>query len=309
MPRLLAADNAPMTSSSTAPTDRAIRLAHLYPNLMNLYGDRGNIITLRQRCAAYDIDLRVTDLGLGDPFDPEAYDLVFIGGGQDREQRRIAEDLLTVKGAAIRSAAEAGTPMLAVCGGYQLFGRSYQPAAGEELPGLGIFPMRTVHPGEAVPRCIGNVEAVLTAECGARRPRMGMQDSALRTLVGFENHGGRTYLEDGATPLARVVAGYGNNGDDGTEGAVTGNVYGTYLHGSLLPKNPHVADHLILLALRRRYGADVTLPSLDDSLEQRAHADAARIARADAAAKRRGRLRTIVELTTRARRLATRRGL
>lgn len=257
-----------------------VRLAHLYPTLMNLYGDRGNIIALRRRCEARGIALEVTDLGLGDPFDPEAYDLVFIGGGQDREQRRIADDLLDVKGRSIRAAAEDGMPMLTVCGGYQLFGRSYQPAAGEELPGLGIFPMRTIHPGDDAVRCIGNVEAVW--ETG--------------TLVGFENHGGRTYLEPGVRPLARVAAGYGNNGEDGTEGAVAGNVYGTYLHGSLLPKNPALADHLILLALRRRYGPDVTLPPLDDTLEHRAHAAAARVARADAAGGRgtRGLLRRLI---------------
>jgi CobQ-like glutamine amidotransferase family enzyme len=193
---------------TTAEGTSTIRLAHLYPNLMNLYGDRGNIITLRRRCEARGIRLEVTELGLGESFDPDAYDLVFIGGGQDREQRRIADDLLEVKGVALREAAAAGLPMLTVCGGYQLFGRSYQPAAGEELPGLGIFPMRTVHPGEEAPRCIGNVEAA-------------WGDG---TLVGFENHGGRTYLDEGGQPLARVRAGYGNNGEDGGEGAVVGNV-------------------------------------------------------------------------------------
>jgi len=250
-----------------------VRLAHLYPTLMNLYGDRGNIIALRRRCEARGIGLEVTGLGLGEPFDTEAYDLVFIGGGQDREQRRIAEDLLTLKGESLRAASEDGMPMLTVCGGYQLFGRSYQPAAGEQLPGLGIFPMRSIHPGEDASRCIGNVEA---------RWQGG-------TLVGFENHGGRTYLEDGTTPLARVRAGYGNNGEDGTEGAVIGAVFGTYLHGSLLPKNPAFADHLIRLALRHHYGAEVSLPPLDDALERRAHADAARVARSDAAAARRAR--------------------
>jgi CobQ-like glutamine amidotransferase family enzyme len=258
------------TTYPTVADPRTIRLAHLYPNLMNLYGDRGNIITLRHRCEARGITLDVTDLGLGDTFDPDAYDLVFIGGGQDREQRRITDDLLAIKGESIRAAADAGMPMLSVCGGYQLFGRSYQPAAGEELPGLGIFPIRTVHPGEDTPRCIGNVEAAWQGG----------------TLVGFENHGGRTYLEPGARPLAQVAAGYGNNGEDGTEGAVAGNVYGTYLHGSLLPKNPAFADHLILLAVRRRYGSEETLSPLDDSFEARAHADAARIARSDASVTR-----------------------
>lgn len=264
--------------TTTEQPARTIRLAHLYPNLMNLYGDRGNIITLQRRCEARGIGLEVTNLGLGDPFDPEAYDLVFIGGGQDREQRRIAGDLLGIKGEPIRQAVEGDVPMLTVCGGYQLFGRSYQPAAGEELPGLGIFPMRTVHPGEETVRCIGNVEAAW--EGG--------------TLVGFENHGGRTYLDEGARPLARVAAGYGNNGEDGTEGAVVRNVYGTYLHGSLLPKNPRFADHLILLALRHRYGPGATLPPLDDTLERRAHTEAARVARTDAAEKQRGLLGRLV---------------
>ncbi|MGH2585270.1 MAG: type 1 glutamine amidotransferase [Dehalococcoidia bacterium] len=266
-----------VTHQSGAGSD-TVRLAHLYPTLMNLYGDRGNIITLRRRCGARGIHLEVTDLGLGDPFDPTAYDLVFIGGGQDREQRRIADDLIAVKGRPIRAAAADGMPMLAVCGGYQLFGRSYQPGAGEELPGLGIFPIATVHPGGSVPRCIGNVEAAW--EGG--------------TLVGFENHGGRTYLEEGARPLARVAAGFGNNGEDGTEGAVVDNVYGTYLHGSLLPKNPAFADHMILLALKRRSGDDMTLAPLDDHLEARAHDDAARVARKDAAATRHGRARGLL---------------
>lgn len=248
-----------------------LRLAHLYPTLMNLYGDRGNIITLRRRCEARGIALEVDEIGLGDGFDPGAYDLIFIGGGQDREQARIARDLVERKGPGLRAAVEAGTPTLAVCGGYQLLGRSYQPGVGEELPGVGIFPIRSVHPGERAPRCIGNV--VAEWEGG--------------TLVGFENHGGRTYLEPGATPLARVRAGFGNNGEDGTEGAVLGNAYGTYLHGSLLPKNPALADRLIGLAVRRKYGEGVELPPLDDSLETRAHTDATAVAERDAARHRR----------------------
>lgn len=262
----------------------AVRLAHLYPSLMNLYGDRGNIITLRHRCEARGIALHVTDLGLGEAFDPDAYDLVFIGGGQDREQRRITEDLLAVKGDAIRRAAADKMPMLTVCGGYQLFGRSYQPAAGEELPGLGIFPMESIHPGQGARRCIGNVEAL-------------WGDS---TLVGFENHGGRTYLDPGVQPLARVVAGYGNNGEDGGEGAVMGSVYGTYLHGSLLPKNPAFADHLLLLALQRRYGPQVTMPPLNDALAHEAHEVAAQIARRDAAAQQGNRASRLLRRLTRA---------
>jgi CobQ-like glutamine amidotransferase family enzyme len=239
----------------------SLRLAHLYPKLMNLYGDRGNIICLRRRCEARGIELTVDELDLGDRLDPQAYDLIFIGGGQDREQRRIVGDLIDVKGEAVRQAVEEGVTALAVCGGYQLFARYYRPAAGEDLPGLGIFDAFTKHPGENVARCIGNVVAEWDGG----------------TLVGFENHGGRTFVGDGARPLATVRFGYGNNGFDKTEGAVRKNAYGTYLHGSLLPKNPHFADHLLRSALRRRHG-EVELAPLDDALEEAAHAAAVRIA-------------------------------
>jgi lipid II isoglutaminyl synthase (glutamine-hydrolysing) len=239
----------------------SLRLAHLYPKLMNLYGDRGNIICLRCRCEARGIELIVDDLDLADAVDPTAYDLIFIGGGQDREQRRIVRDLIDVKGESIREAVEGGVAALAVCGGYQLFARYYRPAVGEDLPGLGIFDAHTEHPGEDVARCIGNVVA----------------DWEGGTLVGFENHGGRTYLGASARPLATVRFGFGNNGTDRTEGAIYKNAHGTYLHGSLLPKNPRFADHLLRLALRRRY-ADLELTPLDDALEEAAHLAAVRIA-------------------------------
>jgi CobQ-like glutamine amidotransferase family enzyme len=247
-----------------------LRLAHLYPRLMNIYGDRGNILCLRRRCEARDIELVVEELGLGDPLDPAAYDLIFIGGGQDREQRRIAEDLAIGKGEALREAAEGGVAMLAVCGGYQLFGRYYRTAAGDELPGAAVFDAWTVHPGEGARRCIGDVAA---------RWEEG-------TLVGFENHGGRTYLGSGARPLARVERGFGNNGEDGGEGAAYKNACGTYLHGSLLPKNPRFTDHLLRVALGRRYD-DVELAPLDDSAEEAAHAAALRVARRRARRTRR----------------------
>ena len=238
----------------------SIRMAHLYPKLMNLYGDRGNIICLRRRCEARGIDLAIDELDLGDRLDPRAYDLIFMGGGQDREQRRVVRDLIDVKGEAVREAVEEDVTALAVCGGYQLFGRYYRPAAGEDLPGLGIFDAFTQHPGEDVARCIGNV--VAEWEGG--------------TLVGFENHGGRTFVGNGARPLATVRSGYGNNGLDKTEGAVYKNAYGTYLHGSLLPKNPRFADHLLRLALRRRH-PEADVAPLDDALEDAAHAAAIRI--------------------------------
>ncbi len=238
-----------------------LRIAHLYPRLMNIYGDRGNIVCLTRRCRARDIEVEVTELGLGDHLDPAAHDLIFIGGAQDREQRRVADDLRSVKGPALREAVEAGVVALAVCGGYQLFGRFYREASGAELEGLGVFDLWTEHPGPDAPRLIGNVVAELPDG---------------DTLVGFENHGGRTYLGEGAQPLARVRSGSGNNGKDGSEGARAGNAFGTYLHGSLLPKNPRFADHLIELALRRSYG-DVRLSPIDDRVEQAAHQAALRL--------------------------------
>ena len=244
-----------------------LRIAHLYPRLMNIYGDRGNIVCLVRRCRDRGIEVEVAELALGDQLDPAQYDLIFIGGAQDREQRRVAEDLRSVKGEALRQAVEAGVTVLAVCGGYQLFGRSYREATGEELEGLGIFDLWTEHPGPNARRLIGNVVAELLPDDG----REG------GSLVGFENHGGRTYLGAKATPLARVRSGSGNNGRDGTEGARYKNAFGTYLHGSLLPKNPRFGDRLIELALRRAHGDDVRLAPLDDKLEEQAHQAALRL--------------------------------
>jgi len=238
-----------------------LRLAHLFPKLMNIYGDRGNILCLERRCRERGIAFEVTELDLGEKLKPKEHDLIFIGGAQDREQRRVAEDLVKVKAKALREAAGAGVIVLAVCGGYQLLGRYYRTAEGEELPGVGLFGLWTEHPGPAAKRFIGNV--VVEWRGG--------------TLVGFENHGGRTHLDDGVEPLGRVVSGFGNNGDDGGEGAVSGNAYGTYLHGSLLPKNPRFADHLIETALRRRHKG-LELAPLDDRVEEAAHAAAVRLA-------------------------------
>ena len=239
-----------------------LRIAHLYPRVMNVYGDRGNILCLVCRCRARGIDVAVAPLGTGDAFNPAGHDLVFIGGAQDREQRRVADDLRLVKGGALRDAVDAGTVALAVCGGYQLFGRFYREASGTELAGLGIFDLWTEHPGPGTARLIGNVVAEYDGD----------------TLVGFENHGGRTYLGHAAQPLALVRSGFGNNGEDRTEGARYKNAFGTYLHGSLLPKNPRFADSLIVLALRRRYGEDVQLTPIDDEIEELAHSAALRLA-------------------------------
>jgi CobQ-like glutamine amidotransferase family enzyme len=229
---------------------------------MNLYGDRGNMLALVRRSHARGIDVEVVELGPGEKIPSEGFDLLFAGGAQDREQRRVAEDLRSTKGEAIREAVEQGSVVLAVCGAYQLFGRSYRESAGEQLEGLGLFDIWTEHPGADAKRLIGNV--VAEWEGG--------------TLVGFENHGGRTYLADGAEPLARVRSGSGNNGRDRTEGARYKHAFGTYLHGSLLPKNPRFTDHLLQLALRRTHG-DVELEPLDDTLENNAHAAALQLPR------------------------------
>ncbi|MBI2906159.1 MAG: glutamine amidotransferase [Chloroflexi bacterium] len=227
-------------------------LAHLYPSLMNLYGDRGNIICLKQRCARRGVRLEVREIGISDDLSFK-YDILFMGGGQDKEQKRAADDLQE-KAVAIREAIESGVVALVVCGGYQLFGRYYQPAEGPRLEGIGVFDAWTVHQGSHVPRCIGNVVAEWEG----------------KLLVGFENHGGRTYLGPGARPLAKVVSGHGNNSEDGSEGAVYRNAFGTYLHGSLLPKNPQFADHLLRLALERRHPG-FELQALEDVLETQAH--------------------------------------
>jgi CobQ-like glutamine amidotransferase family enzyme len=238
-----------------------LRLAHLYPKLMNIYGDRGNMLCFQRRTAGRGIDLTIDELSLGDRFDPAAYDLVFIGGAQDAEQRRVADDMRDVKGEALREYVENDGVFLAVCGGYQLMGAYYRSSDGDELAGAGILDLWTSHPGPQAKRFIGNIVIEWHGT----------------TLVGFENHGGRTHLGPRAAPLGNVVTGFGNNGEDGGEGAVYRNAYGTYLHGSLLPKNPRFADHLLALALAKRHG-DVRLPQLDDMVEEQAHAEALRLA-------------------------------
>jgi len=232
-----------------------LRICHLYPDLLNLYGDRGNIIVLTNRARWRGIAVGVAEAGLGDPIEPGGADLFFIGGGEDRQQRIASEDLIRLKRGPLAEAAAAGAVVLAVCGGYQLAGRFYRPAEGEDLPGLGLLDVWTAHAGPRAPRLIGNLVI--------------QPDGDAPPMVGFENHGGRTYLGPGARPLGRVVSGFGNNGKDGWEGAVSGHVYGTYLHGPLLPKNPAFADRLIREALVRRY-PDVALAPLPDALEARA---------------------------------------
>lgn len=240
---------------------KKLRVTHLYPKLMNIYGDRGNIMCLKRRCESRGIDFELEELTVGDELRADRTDLVFIGGAQDREQKMVAEDLRNLKGEALHEAVESGVTVLAVCGGYQLMGKYYRGLEGEDLPGVGLLDIWTEHPGAHAPRCIGNIVVEWDG----------------RTLVGFENHGGRTRLGEGAKPLGKVIAGYGNNGEDDGEGATRDGVFGTYMHGSLLPKNPAFADHVIQTALSRKHKG-VSLPAIDDEVETRAHDSAVRLA-------------------------------
>jgi lipid II isoglutaminyl synthase (glutamine-hydrolysing) len=241
-----------------------LRVLSLYPEQMNIYADRGNIIFLRRRCEWRGIGFSHAGIGPGESFDPGAHDLLYIGGGQDRDQRLVAADMVASKRETITAAVDDGAALLAVCGGYQLLGHSYQ-LGEEKLPGLGIADLETVRePGE---RLIGNVAIEVDLGAGPR------------VLAGFENHGGRTYLGPAAEALGKVVSGHGNNDRDGLEGVKRDRLIGTYLHGPLLPKNAWLADHLIAGALERRYGIRPDLEPLADTFERAAH-DSAREAAA-----------------------------
>jgi len=239
----------------------AIRVAHLYPEYLNIYADRGNIAVLARRAEWRGHELRVTPIGLGEPLAPGEYDLVYVGGGQDREQVLVAADLVR-KADALHEAVAGGAAVLAVCGGYQLLGRGYRDLQGEDLPGIGLLPLETVA-GQR--RLIGDALIECELEPGVRR-----------TLAGFENHAGRTRLDPGAEPLGRVLAGFGNDGESGFEGCRAGRVIGTYLHGPLLPRNPWLADTLLAQALAHRLGGEPPqLEPLPDELERLAHEVAA----------------------------------
>ncbi|HMC05945.1 MAG TPA: glutamine amidotransferase [Solirubrobacterales bacterium] len=238
-----------------------LRVAALYPEQMNIYADRGNIIFLRRRCEWRGIGFTYAASGPGDSLDPSAHDLIYIGGGQDRDQRIVAADMLATKREALASAIDDGAVVLAVCGGYQLLGHSYQ-LGGELIEGLGLADLETMR--EPGPRLIGNVEIEVDLGAGPRE------------LAGFENHGGRTYLGKNASPLGRVIRGHGNNDRDGFEGVRRANLIGTYLHGPLLPKNSWLADRLIQLAIARHTGSEPELAPLDDALEASAHRSARR---------------------------------
>ena len=232
-----------------------ISVAHLYPDYLNIYADRGNIAVFRRRAALRGHSLEVTAVEPGDPLEPSAFDLVYVGGGQDREQALVAPDLAR-RGDDLLQAVETGTALLAVCGGYQLLGRGYRGRDGSSMPGAGLFPLETVA-GER--RLIGDV--LLEVEL----------DGMTTTVAGFENHAGRTLLDPGATALGRVIAGHGNDGTSGLEGCRVAAAIGTYLHGPLLPRNPALADWLLARALEHA-GGDGALEPLDDELERLAHA-------------------------------------
>jgi lipid II isoglutaminyl synthase (glutamine-hydrolysing) len=242
------------------PTERTLGICALYPDLMNIYADRGNLFVLQRRCEWRGIGFQLSGSGLGESLDGSVHDIYYIGGGQDRDQLLCAEDLVGNKRKALREAASRGAIVLGVCGGYQLLGESYT-LGSNQLQGVGLLDIRTVRePGE---RLIGNI-AIETDLDGEKR-----------VLAGFENHGGRTHLASGATPLGRVLKGHGNDGHSGFEGAVCGNTIGTYLHGPLLPKNTWFADYLIAKAL----GVDVdSLALLDDTFEDEAYRSARRAA-------------------------------
>lgn len=239
-----------------------LRIAFLYPELMNIYGDRGNIIAMSARARWRGIDVEVRNVTVGNEIDADYFDFYFFGGGQDKQQIPVSEDLQGRKGDAIKEAVERGAVILSVCGGYQMLGHYYRPFEGDDLPGISLF---DAHTDAGHTRYIGNV-LIDTAI-----PEVGQ-------IVAFENHSGCTYLGPGCSPLGKSVIGGGNNGQDGTEGAIYKTAFGCYLHGSVLPKNPAFTDHLLKQALSRRHGP-VDLAPLDDSLEHTAHRQAVARAR------------------------------
>ena len=248
---------------------RPLRVCALYPDLMNIYADRGNLLVLERRCAWRGLGFELSSSGLGEPLDGGSADLFYIGGGQDRDQRLCAEDLIENKSDALHAAAARGAVVLGVCGGYQLLGHSYT-LGRDEIAGVGLLDLTTVR--EDAPRLIGNVAIELSLGEGKED---GAEGGAPRVLAGFENHGGRTHLAAGQEPLGRVLKGHGNDGRSGLEGARRGSTIGTYLHGPLLPKNVWFADWLIASALGIPAGS---LAPLEDELEREAHLSARRAA-------------------------------
>ncbi len=241
--------------SSIVNNKYSLTIGWLYPDLMNTYGDRGNIIVLTKRAEWRGIKVKVQEIFLDTEYSIlNTVDLFFMGGAQDTQQEIVNEDLQGKKGQILTKKIEDNTPGLFICGAYQFLGEYYKTADGKKLPGLGVFPLYTENPGEDAKRLIGNV----------------IVNSNEQVLVGFENHGGRTYLKDKSHALGTVVNGHGNNATDKTEGIIYKNSFGTYLHGPILPKNPQLADLLLTLALEKKYNEKFHLEPLDDSIEQKA---------------------------------------
>lgn len=233
-----------------------ISIGYLYGDLMNIYGDTGNIVALSKRCNWRGIETELKTISIGDRLEKNWADIYFFGGGQDQSQRQVSQDLIKMdKGEIILDAVKRGVPLLAICGGYQLLGKYYQPFKGDKLIGIGLFDAYTKASND---RMIGNI----------------VIESMFGTLVGFENHSGKTYLEKEATPFGMVTKGFGNNSADKTEGCIYKNAIGCYMHGSLLPKNPKLADWLIQKALETKYKQEITLKPLEDQLENIAHQSA-----------------------------------
>lgn len=226
-------------------------IGYLYGDLMNIYGDTGNIITLQKRALWRDIEVEIKQISVGDSLKPGEVDIFFFGGGQDQSQEIVAKDLQK-KAKVLKAEIERGVSLLSICGGYQLLGEYYKPHKSPKFPGVGLFPAYTVASND---RMIGNI----------------VIDSEFGKLVGFENHSGKTFLKKGAKPLGKVMKGFGNNGEDQTEGCIYKNAIGCYIHGSLLPKNPELADWLLQKALEVKYGGEIKLEPLNDSLESQAH--------------------------------------
>ena len=228
----------------------SLKIAHLYPKLLNLYGDRGNILALQKRCQWREIEIQIEEINIGDSINPDDFDIYFIGGGQDKQQVAVSVELQNQK-EKLQYAAQNNAVFLGICGGYQLFGKYYLTGENSRLEGINLL---DVYTKAGTKRLISNV----CARC---------EFIPSKTIVGFENHSGLTYLEGSTTPIAKIITGNGNNGSDKTEGARKNNVFGTYLHGSFLPKNPEFADYLIKLALDRKYQDNIALSPLDDTIE------------------------------------------
>jgi CobQ-like glutamine amidotransferase family enzyme len=244
-----------MNSTNLKPNTYNLTIGWLYPDLMSTYGDRGNIIVLQKRCEWRGIEVKIERISIETSKTKlEGCDLLFMGGAQDTQQEIVNKDLFENKGKILKEKINNRIPGLYVCGAYQFLGKYYKTAEGKRLPGLEIFPIHTENPGETTQRLIGNI--IVKTENA--------------TIIGFENHGGRTYLEDKILAFGKIQKGFGNNGEDGTEGILFKNSIGTYFHGPILPKNPEIADFLIQKAIEMKYGEKVELEPLDDSLGKKA---------------------------------------